>query len=67
MHTPLQAPFWDWRTKLAEDPVRDVATRRALLEDCVEEDALLIPAHFHAPAVGRVRAVGDAFAIELGW
>ncbi len=67
LHTPLQGPFWRWRTRLAEDPDQDVQTRRALLEDCVEQDALLIPAHFHPPAVGRVRASGDAFAIELGW
>ena len=67
VHTPLQAPLWAWRTALAEDPEQDVRTRRALLEDCVEHDALLIPAHFHPPAVGRVRAAGDAFSIELGW
>jgi glyoxylase-like metal-dependent hydrolase (beta-lactamase superfamily II) len=67
VHTPLQAPFWRWRTALADDPDQDVLTRRALLEDCVEHDAVLIPAHFHAPSVGRVRAAGDGFAIELGW
>ncbi len=67
LHTPLQAPFWRWRTRLAEDADQDVRTRRALLEDCAEQDALLIPAHFHPPAVGRVRESGDAFAIELGW
>jgi glyoxylase-like metal-dependent hydrolase (beta-lactamase superfamily II) len=67
VHTPLQAPFWRWRTALADDPEQDLRTRRALLEDCVEHDALLVPAHFHPPAVGRVRAAGDAFAIELGW
>lgn len=67
LHTPLQAPFWRWRTQLAEDPERDVLTRRALLEDCAGSGALLIPAHFHPPAVGRVRAAGDAFEISLGW
>jgi glyoxylase-like metal-dependent hydrolase (beta-lactamase superfamily II) len=67
LHTPLQAPLWHWRTRLAEDPERDVVTRRELLEDCVELDALLIPAHFHPPAVGRVRADGDGFAIRPGW
>jgi glyoxylase-like metal-dependent hydrolase (beta-lactamase superfamily II) len=67
LHTPLQAPFWRWRTRLAEDPERDVRTRRALLADCVEQGALLIPAHFHPPAVARVREAGDAFALDLGW
>jgi glyoxylase-like metal-dependent hydrolase (beta-lactamase superfamily II) len=67
LHTPLQGPFWSWRIVLAGDPEQDVRTRRALLETCAENGALLIPAHFHLPGVGRVRADGERFAIALGW
>jgi hypothetical protein len=42
-------------------------TRRALLEYCIDRDALLIPGHFEAPHVGRVTKSGETFGIRFGW
>lgn len=64
VHTPLQGRFWHWRTALASDARLDVRTRRALLERCAADDALLLPAHFHLPGSARVRTDGDGFSIE---
>jgi hypothetical protein len=43
------------------------ASRRELLEFCASENALLLPAHFQAPHVGRIKHAGGTFAIDFGW
>lgn len=49
MHFPLQVPLWDWPVIFDHDPAQGCATRREILEHCVEQDALLLPAHFPDP------------------
>ena len=45
-----------------------VAARRVLLDFCVDDNALLLPAHFEAPHVGRLRkVVSDSYALDFGW
>ena len=46
---------------------RDLArtTRNVLLDDCVEQGALLMPAHFAPPHAAYVKSKGDRF--ELDW
>ena len=66
LHTPMQVPFWNWSSKLCWDQAQASATRRRLLEQCVEENALLVPGHFCTPHVGRIREDGDSFGVEFG-
>jgi glyoxylase-like metal-dependent hydrolase (beta-lactamase superfamily II) len=67
IHSPIQVPLWKWSTRYCWN--RDMATkaRREILEGCAAENALLIPAHFETPHVGRIREAGSAFAINFGW
>ena len=67
LHSPMQIPFWEWSSMLCSYPAQAAASRRALLERCVEERALLVPGHFEAPHVGRIRDDRGAFAIDFGW
>jgi hypothetical protein len=39
-------------------------SRRQLLEDCVESNALLCPAHFPGVNAGHIKTEGDTFRIE---
>lgn len=67
LHSPLQIPLWQLSSKVCWDKVLAAKSRRALLEFCIDKDALLIPGHFQAPHVGRIREDGDTFAIAFGW
>ena len=42
-------------------------TRRDMLALCADENALLLPCHFEAPHVARVRSSGDRFTLAFGW
>jgi glyoxylase-like metal-dependent hydrolase (beta-lactamase superfamily II) len=48
------------------DPVVLAATRRALLDRCVEDDVLLIAPLFAPPGGGKVRAEGDSWRLDVG-
>ena len=61
IHSPLQIPFWHWSSKFCADGRMARETRHALLEFCVAENALLIPAHFRQPFMARVRYVDGRF------
>ena len=67
LHTPLQIPFWEWSSKLCWNQELAAQTRRRLFEQCVNENALLIPGHFRAPHLGRIRESGDRFRISWGY
>jgi glyoxylase-like metal-dependent hydrolase (beta-lactamase superfamily II) len=67
LHSPVQVPFWQWSSRVCWDKALSAKSRRDLLEFCVERDALLLPGHFEAPHVGRIRSVGNDFAIDFGW
>lgn len=67
LHSPLQVPLWQLSSRVCWDKAMSARSRRALLEFCVETDAILLPGHFQAPHVGRIRADGDTFAIDFGW
>jgi glyoxylase-like metal-dependent hydrolase (beta-lactamase superfamily II) len=62
IHTPIQV--FDARVNCAFDldGAAASAARRALLEMCAEQDALLMPAHFAAPHAWRVVPKGDGLA-----
>jgi len=65
LHNPVQVPLWKWNSCFCED--RDLArqSRHTLLADCVEQGALLMPAHFAPPHAAYVKDKGDRF--ELDW
>ena len=65
LHNPVQVHLWKWNSVFCED--RDLArkTRQALLGDCVEQGALLMPAHFAPPHAAYIKEKGDRF--ELDW
>jgi glyoxylase-like metal-dependent hydrolase (beta-lactamase superfamily II) len=65
VHHPLQAYQVDWSTHVCTDPAAAAASRRRLLEECVERGSLLLPAHFAAPHGAHVREARGGF--DLLW
>lgn len=63
MHTALQVYRADWSSAFCVDPAQSAASRRAILEQAVERDAVLLPAHFAAPHAFKVETLGDGFAV----
>jgi glyoxylase-like metal-dependent hydrolase (beta-lactamase superfamily II) len=65
LHHPLQVYAPHWNSRFCELPDLARATRRQLLEHCVERNALLFPIHFGAPHVAAITRVGDGFALRF--
>ena len=67
LHNPVQVPLWKWNSCFCED--RDLArkSRHTLLADCVEQGALLMPAHFAPPHAAYVKDKGDRFELDWDW
>jgi glyoxylase-like metal-dependent hydrolase (beta-lactamase superfamily II) len=63
MHVPLQVYYPHWHTCLDDAPEAGVTSRIALLETCVETNALLLPTHFAAPHCCRIAQGPKGFAI----
>jgi glyoxylase-like metal-dependent hydrolase (beta-lactamase superfamily II) len=66
IHNPIQIALPDLNSSFCEDGPQARVTRRKLLEEAAEYDQLLIPGHFRAPHVGRVKAAGTGFAFRGG-
>jgi glyoxylase-like metal-dependent hydrolase (beta-lactamase superfamily II) len=67
LHSPIQIPLWRWSTRYCWDSEVANQSRRALFEACATQNAVLLPAHFNAPHVGRIREANDTFGIDFGW
>jgi len=65
IHHVLQLHAAHWNSGFCELPDVARATRRRILEQCVEHRASLFPVHFGAPHVARVAAAGNAFAPQF--
>jgi glyoxylase-like metal-dependent hydrolase (beta-lactamase superfamily II) len=63
MHSAVQVYRPDWNSGFCAAGEQAAATRRALLEACVERDAVLLPAHFSAPHAFRVEQRNGGFAV----
>ncbi|RIS65384.1 MBL fold metallo-hydrolase [Mycobacteroides abscessus] len=61
LHHPMQAQFPDLPFYADADPAQAVATRRALLGRCADENLKLLTAHFPAHSPLGVRRSGTAF------
>jgi hypothetical protein len=64
MHHPIQVYHPDWSSQFCWDQAMSAVSRRKLLEDCVESNALLCPAHFPGANAGYVKPEGNSFKIE---
>jgi glyoxylase-like metal-dependent hydrolase (beta-lactamase superfamily II) len=61
LHHPAQVYCPDWNSPFCEDQPQARLTRRRVLEDAADRDALVVPAHFGGVHCCRVRRRGDAF------
>ena len=64
MHHPIQVYHPDWSSQFCSDQELSAKSRRKLLEDCSESNALLCPAHFPGANAGFIKPAGNAFKIE---
>ena len=64
MHHPIQVYHPDWSSQFCTDQDLSAKSRRRLLEDCVESNALLCPAHFPGANAGYIKQRGASFAID---
>jgi len=63
MHSAAQVYGPEWNSGFCYEGPRAADTRRTLLEQCVERDAVLLPAHFSAPHAFRVVERQHGFAV----
>ena len=63
MHSAVQVYRPEWNSGFCADGDTAAATRRGLLEDCMERNAVLLPAHFSAPHAFRVTERDNGFAV----
>lgn len=64
LHSTAQCWHPEWHFVYDTNPEQAAGSRRTLLEDAVESDALVLGSHFALPSIGRVRAEKDAFRWE---
>jgi len=57
--------LWKWNSCFCEDLDLARKSRHTLLADCVEQGALLMPAHFASPHAAYIKDKGERF--ELDW
>ena len=57
MHHPIQVYHPDWSSQFCTDQDLSAKSRRRLLEDCVESNALLCPAHFPGANAGYIKRI----------
>jgi glyoxylase-like metal-dependent hydrolase (beta-lactamase superfamily II) len=65
IHHPIQVYAPQMNTQFCLQPDEARASRRRVLEHCVEQRALLFPTHFGAPHVAAISAAGDAFTARF--
>ncbi|MBQ74319.1 MAG: MBL fold metallo-hydrolase [Gammaproteobacteria bacterium] len=64
-HHPIQVYEPNWNSAFCEIPDEAISTRRAMLERCVESNALMMPAHFGPSFVGHVLDSGTGFSFKF--
>jgi glyoxylase-like metal-dependent hydrolase (beta-lactamase superfamily II) len=66
IHNPVQIADPDLNSAYCEMPQLARQSRRRVLEGAAESNTLLVPGHFVAPHVGRVRREGSGFRFVPG-
>lgn len=61
IHSPLQLAYPRVNSFACELQDAARATRRRILDECVEHGHLLLPAHFPPPSAGHVKPAGDVY------
>lgn len=61
IHTTPQFQYLHWHFKWDHDPAQAIATRRAVLQQAVDENLLVLAFHLPFPGVGRVVTAGAGF------
>ena len=64
MHSPIQAYEPQWNSGFCIDADNARTARRSVLETCVEQNAIMLPAHFSAPHAFKVHTLGDKFSLS---
>ena len=58
IHSPIQLTRPHWSSAFCADPAQAAQTRRAIIEQALEHDTLLVPAHFRGSGGARLRRQG---------
>lgn len=66
IHNPIQIAEPDVNSAFCENATQARASRHKLLNEAAEHNQLLIPGHFCAPHVGRVKVAGKGFVFRGG-
>jgi len=61
VHHPVQIEQPDWCSNFDDDQDQARLTRYALLENLVDTDTIMLPAHFAAPTAVRISSAADGF------
>ncbi len=64
IHNPIQMAEPWLNSSFCEDQPTAAATRLALLEEAAEYNQLLVPGHFCAPHIGRVKRAGKGYVFH---
>ena len=64
LHHPIQIAIPEWNSNFCGDALQARASRRQVLERCVDTGAVLMPAHFGHPHCGHVHRQGNAFSFQ---
>lgn len=64
MHHPVQVVRPEWNSRFDADPVAARESRRQVLAQAADLEALVLTAHFGDPSAGWVRREGEAFRWE---
>jgi glyoxylase-like metal-dependent hydrolase (beta-lactamase superfamily II) len=64
-HHPLQFAEPSLSLSIEQDAATSMATRRRLIEGCVDTNTLVMAAHFPSPTAGRVISHGDGFRFQF--
>jgi glyoxylase-like metal-dependent hydrolase (beta-lactamase superfamily II) len=64
-HHPLQFAEPSLSLEIEQDVAASMATRRRLLEGCVDANTLVMAAHFPSPTAGRVISHGDGLRFQF--
>jgi glyoxylase-like metal-dependent hydrolase (beta-lactamase superfamily II) len=65
IHHPIQVKYPEWSAAFCEDPVMSADCRRRFVERHADSGTLILPAHFPAPAAGRILSAGDRWRYEF--
>jgi glyoxylase-like metal-dependent hydrolase (beta-lactamase superfamily II) len=66
IHSPIQLARPHWSSAFCADPALATQTRLAIVEDALEHDTLIIPAHFRGAGAARLRRDGAGFRPKFG-